>query len=413
MAADGFPTGLAAAALGLALLGCAPAGDAISTAARPIVGGTSAPACAWPSVLLAGDSCTGTLVHPRVAVTAAHCVRDGITQVSFGETDVRPARVVQVARCVASPSYDSNAGTDDVGFCLLAEDVTDVPLVRAMAPCEAAALAPGAPVMEVGFGQNQVMSGAGDGFGTKRFMAATIQAITTRGQIVVTTGSQAGEYLGDSGGPLFFQMPDGTWRLVGDDCCGPTIVSGSTAARMSIYTSIPAEIAWLETTSGIDLTPCHDGVGWSPTADCAGFPINPGAGAGTWTSAPACAGETLVAPQPTCGGQAPDGAADAQAPRPGDAAPAAVDAAGAADGAARADGAASVAGEDAGPAVPHAAGGCTCEAAGERAACAREAGVALAALVLAGLAAARRRRRQRSGNSRRSWASVRSSPWRG
>src|SRR5262249_53916201 len=160
--------------------------------------------------------------------------------------------------------------TDDVGFCLLSEDVTSVPLVRVMAPCEAASLAPGRPVMEVGFGQTQAASGPNDGFGTKRFLAATIQSVTGR-QINVSTGGQAGEYLGDSGGPLFFQMPDRTWRLAGSDCCGPNIVAGSTAARRSIYTSIPAEVAWLETTSGVDLTPCHDASGWSPTADCAGF----------------------------------------------------------------------------------------------------------------------------------------------
>src|SRR5262245_36753726 len=127
-----------AALVGLALLlaGCAAVEDDVSTAAGPIVGGALCPTCAWPSTLLAGDSCTGTLVHPRVVVTAAHCVLQGIMQVSLGESDRSPARVVRTSRCVTHPSY-ANGETDDVAVCVLSEDVTGVPAVRVMAPCEA------------------------------------------------------------------------------------------------------------------------------------------------------------------------------------------------------------------------------------------------------------------------------------
>lgn len=286
--------------------GCSPAADDVAVASQPIVGGTTVGTCAWPSTVLAGDSCTGALVHPRLVVTAAHCVNEGITQVTFGETGNSPARTVKTTRCLASPAYN-NGETSDIGFCLLAEDVVGVPLVRVMAACEASMLKVGQPVMEVGLGQNQIVSGAGDGFGTKRFLAATIASITARGQIEVSTGSQLGEYFGDSGGPIFYQMPDQTWRLIGDDCCSPNIVSGSRAARVSIYISVPAQVSWLESTSELDLTPCHDESGWNPSAECADFPTNPDQGVGSWSSL--CSGQTLVTPEPTCGGVIRDGGA--------------------------------------------------------------------------------------------------------
>ena len=113
----------------------------------------------------------------------------------------------------------------------------------------------------------------------------------------MTTGSQDGEYYGDSGGPLLFQMPDSTWRVIGVDYGSPAFIEGSTAPRVSTYKSVPYDVAWAEEVSGIDLTPCHDANGWHPTAACTGFPINPGQGLGTWSQL--CQGEGMLS-QRTC-----------------------------------------------------------------------------------------------------------------
>ena len=288
---------LAAAAAGL--LGCEshPGELPLSETVSPIVGGSLASPCAWPTtIMLQPIGCSGTLVHPRVVVTAKHCLVNDSgnptppSSIGLGETRSAWARTVDVSRCYTHPS-------DDLGVCVLAEDVTGLPIVPVMAPCEMSELAAGKPIVEVGFG---VTSERTVIYGTKKWINGTINNFDpAQADIDVTTGSQDGEYYGDSGGPLFFRMPDSTWRLIGADCCSDAIIPDGSAPRVSIYESVPYDLAWAEQVSGVDLTPCHDANGWNPTAACTGFPTNPGDGVGTWATL--CQGESMV-PQPTCQG---------------------------------------------------------------------------------------------------------------
>ncbi|HEX7599310.1 MAG TPA: trypsin-like serine protease, partial [Polyangia bacterium] len=290
-----------AATLTLLAPGCESPAGPVSEARLPIVGGTLATTCVWPTaVMVEGPAgCSATLVHPHIVVTAKHCLLSEQgkaltpTLAGLGESSMNWARTVQISRCYTHPD-------NDFGFCTLVDDVANVPIVPLMAPCETSELGPGKAIVEVGFG---VTTPTARTDGLKKWINGTIESISADlVNINVTTGSQDGEYFGDSGGPLFFQMPDHSWRLIGEDCCSDSIVPG-TAPRISTYTSVPLHVPWMEQQLAMDLTPCHDANGWNPTAACTGVPTNPGSGVGGWASM--CSGENLVR-EPTCVGMGTD-----------------------------------------------------------------------------------------------------------
>ena len=249
----------------------------LETKAAPVVGGFPTPTCGWPSVVFIGGECTGTLIHPEVVLTAAHCIElYDLDVVLFGESDRAPARSVATSFCTAHPGFDGG-DVDDIGFCLLQEAVDDVPIVWPMAACEMSSLSIDAPVTEVGFG---VSTAAEEGAGVKRALPAQVTDITASSQLLISSGTQDGEYYGDSGGPAFIQMADASWRVAAVDCCSPSISEGSNLPRVSTYAAVPPYLSWLEATSGFDLSPCHASDLWSPDSRCATFGVDPGEGSG-------------------------------------------------------------------------------------------------------------------------------------
>jgi secreted trypsin-like serine protease len=119
-----------------AALAFAPAAPAAADHTPLIVGGTAAPAGAWPSIaFLEGRfedpdgnrhlyHCTGSVVAPAWIITAAHCAFGNPGQppdsmdVTLGVTDYTdPSRqVIAVDRFVPDPSYDSNRDVNDIAL---------------------------------------------------------------------------------------------------------------------------------------------------------------------------------------------------------------------------------------------------------------------------------------------------------
>lgn len=263
----------------------------LDSSTQRIVGGEPANACEWPTTVSLGG-CTGTLVHPRVVIYAAHC-GDSVGVVRFGETPSGGGRQAAVQACEVSPDYGTKPGTDHA-YCVLVERhaQTDIPIVPPLMGCETDILVPGAEVAVVGFGQDDFGK-----TGTKRKVTTTINSVSAEASI---GGEGKDSCYGDSGGPVYIRHPDGAWRVFGITSYGITADCGPGGW----YSMMHAGMEWIEARVrdeyGIDLTVCHDADGtWRPGPECGGFPLEAEIGHGTWDNG--CSGSPVSGFSNACG----------------------------------------------------------------------------------------------------------------
>lgn len=215
-----------------------------------IYGGTDVASCGWPTTVSLGGSCTGTLVHERVVIYAAHC-GSSYSSVRFGESiNGGPGRSVPTQQCKIYPGGEPGEG-NDFAYCTLAQPVTDVPLVPVLMGCEAEDyLVPGQAVTVVGFGNANTGP-----YGIKRQVTTTINSITADDEAYIGGGGKD-SCQGDSGGPAFARLPDGQEVLVG------VLSRGGACGEGGYYGSAPTALCWVGEALGI---------AWDPAdADCGG-----------------------------------------------------------------------------------------------------------------------------------------------
>jgi hypothetical protein len=269
-----------------------------------VVGGKEVSVCQFPSTVRVED-CTGTLIHPRVITTAAHCVTDGTETIRFGGGRNDPASFTLESECTVGARGQSGVGSNrDWAYCVLPEDerVKQLPITPPLVGCEAERfLKAGATGWIVGYGTT---GPSGQGGGVKRAVEVKINRV---GSGTIDVGDrEVGACHGDSGGPIYMQLTDGT-NDYGLRVFGSTSGPGANFCDCScstLYVDIAMHIEEIEKNEGIDVTPCTDAEGnWAPGPDCNALQTKAMDGSGTF---PTCSVARTTAPINSCGqGPAP------------------------------------------------------------------------------------------------------------
>jgi secreted trypsin-like serine protease len=178
--------------------------------------------------------CTGTLVHPRVFVTAGHCT-DGLAEydiqtvwVNFDQNAVNPATLLPVEQVITHPDY-AWGGSDphDVGILVLVDPVTGIdpaplPDEGYLDDLKAQGLLrqqrDGAPFTVVGYGGTLSWPPPEIYYDDLRQVAESEYKALTQVWLHMfqnRLSNDGGTCFGDSGGPAFWTEPDGTEVLVG------------------------------------------------------------------------------------------------------------------------------------------------------------------------------------------------------
>ncbi len=212
------------------------------SAQASIVGGRGATIAEFPSLAYiqaqqgkSGFACTGTVVSPRVILTAAHCVEDiergtftppGQYAVATGTTSPGQALRENIFKVVENhvfPGFDPGGLTGDAAILVL-DRPTAAPPIAMAGPTDAALYAGGAPIQLAGWGITRANAAQGpESLRAANLIVQPPSFCERKTRAYYATFSSAAQFcaldaptkksggcFGDSGGPAIAQRADGT-----------------------------------------------------------------------------------------------------------------------------------------------------------------------------------------------------------
>jgi uncharacterized protein (TIGR03382 family) len=281
-------------------------GEELASRSAPITHGEPTEGLLAVAAITTGGelTCTGTLVAPRVVVTAAHCLRghapDGVF---FGAVVGGPGEHVPIAAVREDARFDALSLDHDLGVVILARAVDVPPIALPSAPLAEAALV-GRVVVVVGFGAT---GDPAEPAGTKR-RGSTVVTEATPIQLSVAP-APAQPCRGDSGGPTLLAL-DGVRTLVGVTAFGDEDCAVfATSTRVDAHADFLAGAIAAATDGGaavgeacFDATACAIGTCvWPADAPSRGYCAAACAVDADCPAAMACDGEQCRYPLPSPG----------------------------------------------------------------------------------------------------------------
>jgi secreted trypsin-like serine protease len=231
-----------------------------------VVGGARVPVGQFLDCVAVGNDsqwgCTGTLIAPKVVLTAGHCA-DFATRIFVGSDVTQSGKVVKVKRRVRHPKYHQGKHNDLM--VLILEQAVEGIEPRRIA--RKAAIEGATDGRVVGFGNTEATGNFG--YGQKRFVDVPIASPDCKGQIggeddTVTYGCDAGLELvagrplrardsctGDSGGPFYLQV--GEQWFIAAATSRATDSSVSNCGDGGVYVRVDRYKTWIDAIPGVTL----------------------------------------------------------------------------------------------------------------------------------------------------------------